>query len=115
MGPNFALLIGNMIAMLLLGMAFIAIGIFVSSLTENQFAAAIITIGILLGLLLINVFSSIIKVNFIRTILSFLSVYGRFENFSRGLFDFSAIIYYFSISGIFLFLTVRVFESRRYR
>ena len=115
LGPNMALLIGNMIAMLLLGMAFIAIGIFISSLTENQFAAVVITIGVLLALLLINLFSNLIKVKFFKVVLSWISVYGRFSNFTRGLFDIPAIIYYISIAGIFLFLTVRVFESRRYR
>lgn len=114
MAPNIALIVGNMIALVLVGMSFIAIGLFVSSLTENQFASVVITMAILLGLLLVGIFNSFIESYAIRTILSWLSIYSRFTNFTYGIFDIGAIIYYFSISGVFLFLAVRVFEARKY-
>ncbi|MBQ8738613.1 MAG: ABC transporter permease [Clostridia bacterium] len=113
--PNVALIVGNMIALVLVGMSFIAIGIFVSSLTENQFAAVVITIAILLGLLLVGLFNSFIESYAIRTVISWLSVYSRFINFTYGIFDIGALIYYISISGVFVFLAVRVFEARKYR
>jgi ABC-2 type transport system permease protein len=103
-----------MIALILVGMSFIAIGLFVSSLTENQFASVVITIAILLGLLLVGIFNRFIESYAIRTILSWLSIYSRFTAFTYGVFDVGAIIYYFSISGVFLFLAVRVFEARKY-
>lgn len=114
MAPNIALIVGNMIALILVGMSFIAIGLFVSSLTENQFASVVITIAILLGLLLIGIFNSFIESYAIRTILSWLSIYSRYTAFTYGIFDIGAIIYYLSISGVFLFLAVRVFEARKY-
>ena len=46
-GPNVSMIIGNIFALVLVGMCFIAIGIFISSLTENMFASAIITVGTL--------------------------------------------------------------------
>lgn len=113
-GPNPALVIGNIMALLLVGMCFIAIGIFISSLTENQFAAIVITILVLLLLFLINIFNSVIDVYVIRVILDWLSIYARYESFTNGIFDIGALIYYISVSGVFLFLTVRVFESRKY-
>ncbi|MGM9666239.1 MAG: ABC transporter permease [Eubacteriales bacterium] len=112
-GPNIAMLMGNMFALLLVGMVFIAIGMFVSSLTENQFAAVLITILILLFLLLVGTFNSFITSSAIRTVLDWLSIYSRFENFSYGMFDIGALIYYISVTGVFIFLTVRVFEARR--
>ncbi len=112
-GPNIAMLFGNMFALLLVGMVFIAIGMFVSSLTENQFASVLITIVILLGFLLVGAFSSLIQSDAIRTVLSWLSIYSRFQNFSYGMFDIGALIYYISVAGVFIFLTVRVFEARR--
>ena len=112
-GPNIAMLMGNMFALLLVGMVFIAIGMFVSSLTENQFAAVLITILILLFLLLVGTFNSLITSSAIRTVLDWLSIYSRFENFSYGMFDIGALIYYISVTGVFIFLTVRVFEARR--
>lgn len=114
-GPNAALVMGNMLALLLVGMSFIAIGVFVSSLTENQFAAIVITIVILLFMFVINLFNSLIGVYAIRVILDWLSVYSRYQAFTYGIFDIGALIYYLSVAGVFIFLTVRVFESRKYR
>ncbi|MBO7761273.1 MAG: ABC transporter permease subunit [Clostridia bacterium] len=109
-----AVLFGNLVAILLLGMTFIAIGLFVSSLTENQLAAAIGTVGILLLLMLISLLNSVIPVYWIRFVLSSISVFARFQNFTQGVFDISALFYYLSISVAFLFLTVRVFDKRRW-
>ncbi|MBQ8163859.1 MAG: ABC transporter permease [Clostridia bacterium] len=113
--PNTPMIVGGMIALLLVGMAFIAIGVFVSSLTENQFAAVIITIVVLLFFLIINLFNSMISWYPIRVILSWLSIFNRYQNFTYGVFDFGALVYYLSVMGVFLFLTVRVLDSRRYR
>jgi ABC-2 type transport system permease protein len=115
MPPNFVMILGSTIAILLVGMSFIAIGMFVSSLTENQFAAVVITFGILAALLCITIFNGYINSAAIRLILDWFSIYNRFYNFTYGLFDFGALIYYLSVSGVFVFLTIRVFESRRYR
>ena len=112
---NMALVFGNIIALLLVGMCIIAIGVFVSSLTENQFAAIVITIVILLGMFAISLFSAVIDVYFIRVIFDWLSIYTRYQAFTYGIFDISALIYYISVSGVFIFLTVRVFEARKYR
>ena len=113
--PNVVLIIGNMIAIILVGMCFIAIGMFISSLTENQFAAVVITISSLLVLLLIGIFNDYIGVKLIRTVLGWISIYDRYENFTYGIFDIGALFYYISITGVFVFLTVRVFEARKYR
>ena len=71
-----AVLFGNLIAILLVGMAFIAIGLFVSALTENQLAAAIGTIAIILVFLLIGLISSLIPSSYpVRYVFSFLSIF----------------------------------------
>ena len=113
-GPNVALMIGNMLAMLLIGACFIAVGVFISSLTENQFASIVLTILILLGFLLVGSFNSLIENESIRVILDWFSLYSRYQHFTYGIFDISALFYYLSVSGVFVFLTVRVFEARRY-
>lgn len=111
---NVALVFGNTMALLLVGMCFIAIGILVSSMTENQFAAIVVTIVILLFLFVINLFSSMIDVYAIRVVLDWVSIFSRYDYFTYGIFDISALIYYITITGVILFLTVRVFESRKY-
>lgn len=109
-----AILLGNVIALFLIGTCFIAIGIFVSSLTENQFAAAITTIGILLFLLIIGFLNSLIDSYVIRTVISWVSIFNRYSNFTYAIFDVNAVIYYLSISIVFIFLTIRIYEKRRW-
>lgn len=112
--PQPGVLFGYCIGILLLGGAFVAIGVFVSSLTENQIAAAVGTIAILLLMLMINFLNSYIDATWIRTALNWVSIYSRFFNFTYGIFDINAIIYYASIIVVFLFLTVRIYEKRRW-
>ena len=70
-----ALIIGNVFAMLLVGMAFISVGVFVSSITESQLAAAVGTVAVLAVMLVISFLNSFINSYFVRFILSSLSVF----------------------------------------
>lgn len=113
-GPVTAEIITCVIGIILLGAAFIAIGLFVSSLTENQLAAAVITIAIIAVMLVLNVVNQYIDVYFIRMIIDWVCVMSRFGNFTTGVLDFSAMLYYLSITGVFLLLTARVYDKRRW-
>ncbi len=113
-GPVTGQLLGCLLSLLLIGAAFIAIGTFISALTENQLAAAVITISVILGMIGLSVLNNFIDNYVIRTIISWLSVYARFGNFANGLFDFAAIFYYLSLCGVFIFLTIRIYEKRRW-
>ena len=112
---KFAVLFGNLIALLLVGMVFIAIGIFVSALTENQLSAAIGTIAIILGFLGIGLINSHIPTSYaIRYGFDALSIFTRFQSFVNGYFEFASVIYYLSVSTIFIWLTIRVYDRRRF-
>ena len=112
---KFTVLFGNLVAILLVGMVFIAIGLFVSSLTENQLAAAIGTIAIIVAFLLIGLVSSLFPSSYpLRYVFNFISIFTRFQGFSNGYFDLASIFYYLTVSFVFLYLTVRVFDRRRY-
>ena len=113
-GPVTGELVGNLVGLLLIGAAFIALGTFISALTENQLAAAVITISVIALLLGIGLLNNFIEIYWLRTVLSWISIYSRFGNFQNGLFDFASILYYASICFIFVFLTVRVYEKRRW-
>ena len=106
--------VGCLIGMLLIGAAFIALGLFISSMTESQLSAAVITVAAIAGMVLIGIANEHISVTFIRVVLDWISVLSRFDYFSYGMFDFAALLYYVSISAVFLFLTVRVYEKRRW-
>jgi ABC-2 type transport system permease protein len=113
-GPVTAQIVGCMIAIVLIGAAFIALGTLISTLTENQLAAAIITMAAIFGLIFTSLISSFVPVAWIRTVLNWISVLGRFSNLSKGVFDISAVVYYLSLTFAFLFLTVRIYEKRRW-
>jgi ABC-2 type transport system permease protein len=111
----FSLSICAVLALLLVGMTFISIGIFVSSLTENQLTAAVGTIGIILVLLLIGVVNALLPATFwLRYVLDCFSIFTRFQTFTNGYFDLSSLIYYLSVSAVFVYLTIRVYDRRRY-
>lgn len=112
--PEGGIILGNIIAITLVGASFIAVGIFVSSLTENQLAAAIGTFGILLAMLGVGLLSAVIPWYPVRYVLGWFSILTRYSNFTNGFFDFAALFYYASVCFIFLFLTCRVLERRRY-
>ena len=112
---KFAVLIGNVLAMLLVGLVFISIGLFVSSLTENQLTAAVGTMAIILAFLAIGLLSSLLPTEYwLRFVLDSLSVFTRFQSFTNGYFDVASLIYYLSAAAVFLFLTIRVYDRRRY-
>lgn len=110
-----AVWLGNILAMLLVGFVFISIGIFVSALTENQLSAAIGTIAIILAFLGVGLLTSLLPSNYwLRYLLSSLSIFSRFQSFTNGYFELAGVVYYLTVGGLFLYLTVRVFDRRRY-
>jgi ABC-2 type transport system permease protein len=112
--PNSAILFGSSLAILLAGAACIAIGVFISSLTENQLIAALGTMAIIVFFVLTSLLNGYIDSALIRSIINWVSIMERFTNFTSGIFDFNAIVYYLSLSFVFLFLTVRVYDKRRW-
>ncbi len=105
---------GTILGLLLIGAAFIAICMFVSSLTENQVTAAVGGFAAILVMYLISSIASIINVNWISNILYELSVLSRYAYFTYGIFDFSNVLFFVSMVVVFLFLTIRVVERRRW-
>jgi len=121
-GPITGEIVGSVIAILLLGAALIAIGTLISALTENQLSAAVVTIGVIAVMVLLNLLNvlqdsdgqPLIGNYVIRYMIGWVSILGRFAGFTNGFFDYAALLYYVSLAFIFLFLTVRVYEKRRW-
>ena len=103
------------VGFILLCSSIIAIGAFMSSLTESQIVAAISTYGVLLLTIFIGGAAFSIKNTFISKILLWLSPMQRFSSFTLGILDLVSVVYYLSITGLFLFFTVTVFEKRRFK
>ena len=103
------------IGIILLWGTAIAIGIFISSLTENQIVALIISMGFFLIVYLINTLATTFINNpVIINLVSWISIMERYDEIQTGILDSGSIIYYLSLTFSFLFLTVRVIDRRRY-
>lgn len=123
---SWTLFFGNILGLLLIGAAFIAIGVFVSSMTENQVVAAVSTFAVMLVILFIDNIASLleglnIKISFIEAIvvaigkgLSAASIYQKYYDFCIGIIDFSSVLLMLSFVVVFLFLTIRSLEKRRW-
>ncbi len=112
--PNASSILMSIFGVFLIGAAFIAVGILLSSITENQLIAAISAIVVNAAMLLISFVAGNIESTFWRTVLKWFSVIDRFVPFKNQMLDISAIIYYISLAAIAIFLTTRVIEKRRW-
>lgn len=112
--PPWGIILGNFIATLLYGAAMVSIGVFISSLTVSQVIAAIGTFVIAMLLLLMENMASAASGNIIGQIVGWLSFTTRYSVFTQGIFSVSSTVFFLSISAIFVFLTARKLESRRW-
>lgn len=112
--PSWALIFGNIIGAMLFGGAFIALGMFISSLTESQVVAAIGTFFIATLFIILDVVPLLTTNQYILSFVNWISFVGRYTPFTIGLLDFSSIVFFVSVTAMFMFLTVRVIEKRRW-
>jgi ABC-2 type transport system permease protein len=98
----------------LCGCCFIAVGTFVSSVTENQVSAAAVAFGVNFLLWAIDAVIGMIPMPWVAGVLSWFSVFQRYEAFAEAQLGFSGVLYFLSFCAVFLFLTVRVMDRRRW-
>ena len=106
--------IGNYVAIILAACMFIAIGMFISTLTENQLIAAVLSFAVFFGLYLLDYAVAAIDIQGVKEVISWLSVYVRFTGFTRGIFFVSDAVFYLCVTGAFLFLSVRVLKRKQW-
>ena len=112
--PNKAIIWANILGLFLVGAAFIAVSLFLSALTENQLIAAVSSMGGIGLLLLMSLIAEKVPFEWLRVVIRWFSVVDRYTPFTVGYLDINAIVYFLSFTGVFLFLTVRVYEKRRW-
>ncbi len=101
------------LGLFLLGGVSLAIGIFASSLTSNQIVAAVVAGGILFALWFVGMAASFAP-EALGEIVSYLSLSYHFNDFIRGVVDTRAIIYYLSVTALFLYLAIRSLSTSRW-
>jgi ABC-2 type transport system permease protein len=107
-------LVAGYAGLLLLGAAYAAIGLFFSSLSENQVVAGVLTFGFSLLALIIGWIQPFVTAAAGRVV-SEISILEHLDRFAKGVIDTNDIVYYVNLSAIFLFLCSRVLESNRWR
>lgn len=112
--PVVGIMISQYVGFFLLGLVFISIGLYISALTENQIISAIASFGILLVLVLLDSFAANISIPIVANIVSWLSITARFEDFFIGILNPAVIIYYLSITALFVYFTIQTLEKRRF-
>ena len=112
--PVWAVILGTFFGTLLYGGAMISIGVFISSLTESQIIAAIGTFAISIFLMVIGNMGSVVGNNFLGTLINWISFENRYTPFTNGSFNISSIVFFLSVMAIFVFITARKLESRRW-
>jgi ABC-2 type transport system permease protein len=106
-------LVTGYLGLVLMGAMFLAVGLFASSLTENQVVAAIVTFGVLLMFWIIG-WTAEFAGGPLGAVLTHLSILEHNDTFAKGVLDTKDIIYYVNFTVLALFLALRSLESRRW-
>jgi ABC-2 type transport system permease protein len=113
--PDWSVILGNYFGLLLLGGLIISIGTLISCLTESQFIAALGTFAASFGLMMIDYLTSVFSAKaWLVTVVNFLSLSRRYSNFTAGIINYSDVVFFLSLQALFLFLTVRVLDRKRW-
>jgi ABC-2 type transport system permease protein len=106
-------LLTGYLGLLLMGGMFLAVGVFASSLTENQVVAAIVTFGVLLMFWILG-WTAEFAGGQLGAVLTHLSILEHNDTFAKGVLDTKDIVYYLNFTALALFLALRSLESRRW-
>ncbi len=109
---DWGMVLSGYVGVVLVVMAFLALGLLASSLTSHQIAAALIGIFMLLFFWLIGWVSHSVSES-LGDVFKHISVLENFLDFSKGIIDTKAIVYFVTLIGFALFATVRSLENRR--
>ncbi len=111
---NWLIYLYALLGILLLGSVMISIGMYISSLTESPIISAALTIGIFMAIMFLGSYAGSINAAWLQTVASAISFIDRFNNFTGGILNPVDIVYMVSVSALFIFLTVRSVEKRRW-
>ncbi len=111
---NVLMYLSSLLGTALIGLSLIAIGTFISSVTESQIIAAILGLIASITIMMFDSIGSVFGSSLLSTLFSTLSFATRYNTFNSGIIDFSNIVYFLSISVLFIFLTIRVHEKKRW-
>jgi ABC-2 type transport system permease protein len=112
--PELMPIASGYLGLFLMGASFISMGLFFSSLSENQLVSGILTLGTALLFLLIGWLAPILEPSLFNYV-SQLSILFHFEPFSKGIIDSKDITYYIFLTSLFLFMSKKSLDSTRHK
>ncbi|MBY0497113.1 MAG: ABC transporter permease [Cyanobacteria bacterium] len=112
--PEWKPIVTAYLGLILMAGCFLALGMFISSLTKNQIVAAMATFAVFLMLWVISWISSFTGPT-TQAVLQYLSLTEHFDDFAKGIIDTKHVIYYLSFMALGLFLTAKSVDSERWR
>ena len=112
--PEWKPIVTSYLGLLLMGGSFIALGLFISSLTKNQVTAGMVTFAVFLLLWVITWIGETGGPT-VSAVTNYLSIVNHFDDFAKGVVDTTHVIYYMSFITFSLFLTLRSVDSERWR
>jgi ABC-2 type transport system permease protein len=114
--PDYGPIFAGYLGLFLVGALFIAIALFCSSLTRSQVVAAVSSAAILLLTTIVPWYaaSRATLTGFWRSAAD-QGVFTRYADFSKGIIDSGNLVFFIATTAVFLFLTVKVLESRRWK
>ena len=112
--PDWPVILCTFAGIILLGAALIAINVFISALTESMIIAAVA--GMALGLLIsfLGNISDMLSIDWITAVLEKINPLNYYTNFTYGILSIVDIVFFLTLTGLFIFFTVRVLEKRRW-
>lgn len=112
--PDWGPIVTGYLGLFLLGGACLAVGIFASTLSANQIVAAVAAGGLLFGLWFLGIAGDAVPGG-LGALLAYLSLSSHFPDFMRGIVDTKAVLYYLSVTALFLYMAIRSIEMARWR
>ena len=105
------------LGILMVGCLYMSIGCFTSALTRNQAVAAVSGFALGAALFFTGFFSYFAgnRTDWLSQLARYISLANHMESFTRGVIDLGAIVFFLSLTGLFLYLTHKVVESRRWK
>jgi ABC-2 type transport system permease protein len=108
---------GTYLGVFFIGCLFMSLGCFASSLTRSQMAAAMVSFVLGITLFSLGFLAKAVETptRWQSQALSYFNLFDQMNNFARGIVDTKAMVFYVTLTFLFLFLTLRVIESRRWK
>ncbi len=112
--PEWPVIMGHFVGLLLLGLTLVAIGLFLSAITESQVIAAIGGFCVGFFLMLVETLAGLVENPALRKLVTSLSFQNRYYAFTLGMLELPDVVFFLSMTFMFVFFAICAFEKRRW-